>query len=398
MKVLVLNCGSSSVKYKLIDGLNETDIASGVVEKIGSSEAIFGFHPQGGAKRKSTEAIPDHEIAVRRVLEELTHPERGVIKDIREVDAVGHRVVHGAERFYKSTLISEAVKDQLEECSAMAPLHNPANLVGIQVTEKLLPGVPQVGVFDTAFHHTLPPHAYLYGLPMELYRKHGIRKYGFHGTSHSYVACRAAEILDRPLTDLKLITVHLGNGSSIAAVDCGKSVDTSMGYTPLEGLIMGTRCGDMDPALVPLLMQRENLDITGVNNLMNKKSGLLGLSGISNDCRDIHNAIAEGNEQADLAISTFAYRVKKYIGSYMAAMNGVDAIIFTAGIGEHDDVIRERALSQMEWFGIELDLQANKNHAGIISTGRVQVMVVPTNEELAITRETVRVIREELEG
>lgn len=395
MKVLVLNCGSSSVKYQLIDGLTETDIASGVVEKIGSPEAIFGFQPAGGAKRKTTEAIPDHVTAVRRVLDELTHPERGVIASIAEVQAVGHRVVHGAERFVRSVRIDEAVKQQIDECSAIAPLHNPANLIGIQVTETLLPGVPQVAVFDTAFHHTLPPYAYLYGLPMDLYRKYGIRKYGFHGTSHAYVAERAAALLEKPIDAVKLITIHLGNGSSISAVDRGRSIDTSMGYTPLEGLIMGTRCGDLDPALVPIIMERENLDPAGVNNLMNKKSGLLGLSGVSNDCRDIHAAIDAGNEQADLAISAFAYRVKKYIGAYAAAMNGVDAIVFTAGIGERDEIIRARALRGLEWFGVELDEEANLRHAREISRGRVRVFVIPTNEELAITRETVRVLREQ---
>jgi acetate kinase len=394
MNILVLNCGSSSVKFKLIDARQERDIASGVVEKVGTDEAIYGYQPEGQKKMKSIRVIPNHETAISMILDSLTDQEHGVIKDASEIDAVGHRVVHGAEEFFSSTMITEQVKTQIDLCSAIAPLHNPANLAGIEVTEKLIPGVPMVAVFDTAFHHTMPKKAYLYGLPMEMYRKHGIRKYGFHGTSHAYVAMKTAEILDRPIEELKIITVHLGNGASIAAVDCGKSVDTSMGYTPLEGLIMGTRCGDMDPALVPIIMQREQLDIVGINNMMNKQSGLKGLSGVSNDCRDIHEAIAAGNEDANTAIDAFAYRVKKYVGSYIAAMNGVDAIVFTAGIGERDEVIRERAMMNMEWFGIEFDQEANLRHEQNLSTGKVKVMIVPTNEELAITRETVRIIDE----
>jgi len=394
MNVLVLNCGSSSVKFKLFDADTEKLVASGLVEKVGSEKAIFNYTPITGGKVAKTLPVKDHEEAIRLVCDILVDPEVGVIESLTQIDACGHRVVHGAEVFKDSVRIDDAVKAQIRKCCEIAPLHNPANLTGIEITEKLLPGVPNVAVFDTAFHATLPRHAFLYGLPMYLYETHGIRKYGFHGTSHRFVARKAAELVGESLEKLRVITIHLGNGSSIAAVRHGKSIDTSMGYTPLEGLVMGTRSGDLDPALVQVIMQKEKLDADGAVNLLNKKSGLLGLSGVSNDVREIVEAMKAGNERAADAIHAFCYRVKKYVGAYIAALNGVDVIVFTAGIGENSSLIRAGILSEMEGLGVTLDPEANERNAPLISTGPVKVMVVPTNEELEITRDTAKVLKQ----
>ncbi len=396
MKVLVINSGSSSIKYQLFDMTTEEVMAKGLVERIGIANSRLNHYPQNKEKVVIEQDIPDHEVGLKLVLDALVHPEHGVIKDLKEISAVGHRIVHGGEKFASSVLITDEVIKAVEECISLAPLHNPPNLLGIKAMQKLLPGVPQVGVFDTAFHQTMPPHAYIYGIPYEYYEKYRIRRYGFHGTSHYYVANRAAEILGKSVEELKIVTCHLGNGSSIAAVDKGKSIDTSLGFGTVAGVIMGTRCGDLDPAIVLFLMEKDNLSTAKMQEILYKKSGFLGVSGISNDLRDVEEAAQQGNERANLALDIFAYGIKKYIGAYAAAMGGLDAVVFTAGIGENSDVVRERVCQGLEFLGIKIDPEKNKvrGKEAIISTddSKVKVMVIPTNEELVIARDTKRIV------
>lgn len=397
MKVLVINCGSSSLKYQLINMENETSLATGLVERIGIEGSKLTQKVDGRDKYALTVPMKNHKEAISHVINTLLDEVQGVIKSADEISAVGHRVVHGGEKYSASVIITDEVMKDLEEFSQLAPLHNPPNIIGINACKELMPSTPMVAVFDTAFHQTMPEKAFLYGLPYELYKENHIRKYGFHGTSHKYVSQRAAEILGKDLKELKLVTCHLGNGSSVAAVDGGLSVDTSMGFTPLEGLLMGTRCGDIDPAIIPYLMDVKGYSYDEVNNIMNKKSGVLGISGVSSDFRDIENAAAEGNERAKLALDVFHYRVKKYIGYFMAAMNGVDAIIFTAGLGENGAETREEIIAGLEWFGIKLDKEKNKvrGQERIISTddAKVKIIVIPTNEELMIARDTVTLVK-----
>lgn len=389
MKVLVLNCGSSSLKYQLIDMTGENVLASGLCERIGIDGKI---KHKGKQKYESDVTMNDHTSAIQLVIDTLLNCEYGVISDIKEVNAVGHRVVHGGEFFTKSAIVTEEVLKAIEECISLAPLHNPANLMGIKACEKIMPNVPQVVVFDTAFHQTMPEKAFLYGIPYELYEKHKIRRYGFHGTSHKYVSQKAAELLQKDIADLKIITCHLGNGGSVAAIDGGKSVDTSMGFTPLEGLIMGTRCGDIDPAVVSFIMEKEGLSGAEVNDLMNKKSGVLGLSGVSSDFRDIEDAARDGNKRAQIALDAFHYRVAKYVGEYTSSLNGVDAIVFTAGLGENSKDSRQEICNYLKWLGIELDNDKNslRGQEVVITTpnSKVKVLVIPTNEELVIARDT----------
>lgn len=397
MKILVINCGSSSLKYQLIDSDTEAVLAKGLCERIGIDGSNIAHQPAGGEKVKEMADMPDHTAAVKLVIEKLTDEKVGVIGSLSEIDAVGHRVVHGGENFSGSVLVDEEVIKGIEACSDLAPLHNPANLIGIRSCQEIMPGVPMAVVFDTAFHQTMPEEAYLYGLPYEYYEKYKVRRYGFHGTSHSFVSKKAAELAGKPYEDLKIIVCHLGNGASLSAVDHGKSVDTSMGLTPLEGLIMGTRSGDMDPAIMEYIAKKENLDIAGVMNVLNKKSGVLGISGVSSDFRDIENAANEGNERAAKALKTFNYRVIKYIGAYAAAMNGVDIIAFTAGLGENDKNMRKAVCEHLSYLGVKIDDKANdvRGVDRIISTpdSAVQVMIVPTNEELAIARETLALVK-----
>ena len=395
MKVLVINCGSSSLKFQLIDSETEQVLAKGLCERIGIDGRLT-YSPAGGSKHVFEDPLPNHTVAVSSVLAKLTDPEIGVIKSLSEIGAVGHRIVHGGEKFAKSTLLTEEAIKEVEACSELAPLHNPANIIGIRACQELMPGVPMVGVFDTAFHQTMPPKAFLYSLPYEYYTKYGIRRYGFHGTSHSYVSKRAAEILGKDVKDLKIIVCHLGNGASLCAVDHGKSVDTSMGFTPLEGVTMGTRSGGLDPAIIEYIAAKENLSLAQVLNVLNKKSGVQGISGVSSDFRDLEGAAHEGNERAQEALDGFTYRVAKFVGYYAAAMNGVDVICFTAGIGENDIAVRAEILSYLEFLGCKLDPEANncRGEEKIISTpdSKVIAMVVPTNEELAIARETVAIV------
>lgn len=395
MKVLVINCGSSSLKYQLIDSESEKALAVGLCERIGI-DGRLNHTPAGGEKVVIDAAMDTHEAAIKLVLEALTDKNHGVIKSLDEIGAVGHRVVHGGEKFASSTVITDEVMKAIEECNDLAPLHNPANLIGINACKRIMPNVPMVAVFDTAFHQTMPAKAYLYGLPYEYYEKYKVRRYGFHGTSHSYVASRAIEMAGLDRNNSKVIVCHLGNGASITAVLNGKSVDTSMGLTPLEGLIMGTRSGSIDPAIMEFIANKENKTIEDVMNILNKKSGVLGLSGVSSDFRDLEKAAEEGNERAKLAVEVFAYRVARYIGSYVAAMNGVDAIAFTAGLGENDKNVRINVSSYLEYLGIKIDLDKNniRGKESIISTAdsKVKVCVIPTNEELAIARETVALI------
>lgn len=392
MKVLVVNCGSSSVKYQFIDMKGEKVLCKGLAERIGIEGSRL-VHSVNADKHVIERNMKDHEEALKLVLDVLVDPEIGVIKSLSEIDAVGHRVVHGGEKFASSVLIDEEVLKVLEENVHLAPLHNPPNILGIKAIQKLLPNVPNVGVFDTAFHQSIPKKAYLYGLPYELYEKYRIRRYGFHGTSHRYVSKRAAEILGRDYYDFKVITCHLGNGASIAAIRHGKSIDTSMGFTPLEGLLMGTRCGDIDPAIVIYLQQNLGMSVDKVYDLLNKKSGVLGLTNnLSSDMRDIENAAANGNEFAQLALDIYVYRIVKYIGAYAAAMNGVDAIVFTAGVGENSPYVREKVCEYLGFLGVKIDRQLNnvKGVERIISTpdSKVAVLIVPTNEELIIARDT----------
>ena len=392
MNILVINCGSSSLKYQLINSDTEAVLAKGLCERIGIDGALT-YQPAGGEKEVTEIPMPTHSEAISAVIAALTDEKKGVVKSLSEIGAVGHRVVHGGEKFTSSCLINDETMAAIEECNDLAPLHNPANLIGIRACQKLMPGVPNVAVFDTAFHQTMPEVAYIYGIPYEYYEKNKVRRYGFHGTSHSYVSKRAAEMLGKKVEDLKIIVCHLGNGASICAVDHGKSVDTSMGLTPLEGLVMGTRSGDIDPAIIDFVGKKEGLDLDGMNNILNKKSGMLGISGVSSDGRDLGAAAAAGNERAKLALDVFDYDVIKYIGSYAAVMNGVDAICFTAGIGENNIEMRANVCSHLGYLGAKLDPEKNnvRGEERIISTddSKVKILLVPTNEELAIARETL---------
>lgn len=398
MKVLVLNCGSSSLKYQLIDMSNEEVLCIGLVERIGIEGSILKQEKDGvEGKLVIEQPMKNHQDAIKLVLDAVVHPEFGGVKEISEVEAVGHRVVHGGEKFAGSVVITPEVKAAIEECIDLAPLHNPANIMGIEACEAILPGVPMVAVFDTAFHQTMPESSFLYGLPYELYTKYGVRRYGFHGTSHKYVSNKAAEMLGKKPEEVKVITCHLGNGASVAAIDGGKCVDTSMGFTPLEGLIMGTRCGDIDAAILPFLMEKEGLDAKGLSNLMNKESGVYGMTGISSDFRDIEDAAAKRDKKAQIALESYAKKVKKYIGSYVAEMNGVDAVVFTAGVGENGIEMREEIASNMEFLGMKLDKEANKvrGKERVISTedSKVKILLIPTNEELVIARDTVSLVK-----
>ena len=398
MKILVLNCGSSSLKYQLIDMSNEEVLCVGLVERIGIEGSVLKQEKDGVEGKLIVEQpMKNHQDAIKLVLDAVVDPQYGGVKDIKEVEAVGHRVVHGGEKFAGSVLITDEVKAALEECIELAPLHNPANIMGIEACEAILPGVPMVGVFDTAFHQTMPKSSYLYGLPHELYTKYGVRRYGFHGTSHRYVSQRAAAMLGKNIEDCKIITCHLGNGASVAAIDGGKSVDTSMGFTPLEGLIMGTRCGDIDAAILPFLMEKEGLDAKGLSDLMNKKSGVYGMTAISSDFRDIEDAAAQNNELAQVALESYAKKVKKYIGSYAAEMNGVDAVVFTAGVGENGIDMRADIMANMDFLGMKLDEEANKvrGKERVISTedSKVKILLIPTNEELMIARDTLELVK-----
>ncbi|MCI8463565.1 MAG: acetate kinase [Lachnospiraceae bacterium] len=397
MKVLVINCGSSSLKFQLIDSQSEKCLAKGLCERIGIDGSMITYAPEGGDKEKTLTPMSDHTEAIRLVLEALTNPATGVVKNLDEIGAVGHRVVHGGEKFAESVIIDEEVLAAIRECSDLAPLHNPANLIGIDACRKLMPSTPMAAVFDTAFHQTMPEEAYMYGLPYEYYQKYKIRRYGFHGTSHSYVSKRAAEVLGKSYEDLKIIVCHLGNGASVSAVKNGRCVDTSMGLTPLEGLIMGTRSGDIDPAIIEFLAHKEGKDIDQIMNVLNKKSGVLGLSdNLSSDFRDLEDGYHAGNVHAVRTLKTFCYRVAKYVGAYTAAMNGVDVICFTAGVGENAGIVRTFVCEYLGYLGVELDQEANGRRGEdiVISTpdSRTTVMVIPTNEELAIARETVRLL------
>ncbi len=396
MKVLVINCGSSSLKYQLIDSESEKVLAKGLCERIGIDGRLT-YQPEGGEKEVTDTAMPTHKEAIQLVLDALVNEKTGAIASLKEIDAVGHRIVHGGEKFAGSAVINDEMIAAVEECSALAPLHNPANLIGIRACQDLMPGVPMVGVFDTAFHQTMPKKAYLYGLPRKYYTEYGVRKYGFHGTSHSFVSKEAAKFLGLDLNNSKIIVAHLGNGSSISAVLNGKSVDTSMGLTPLAGLVMGTRCGDIDPSIVEFIANKENKSVSEVLNILNKESGVFGLSdGLSSDFRDLGEGAANGNEAAQDALDVFAYRVAATIGSYVAAMNGVDAIAFTAGIGENDKDTRKAIVDYLGYLGVTLDEEKNglRGENVVISTedSKVKVAVIPTNEELMICRETVALV------
>lgn len=398
MKILVINCGSSSLKFQFIDSDTEQCIAKGLCERIGIDGSMITYSPAGGEKEKKVTPMPDHTEAFRLVLEALTNPATGVVKSLDEIGAVGHRLVHGGEKFAGSAIVTDEVVAAIEECNELAPLHNPANLIGINACKKLMPNTPMAGIFDTAFHQTMPEEAYLYGIPYEYYEKYRIRRYGFHGTSHSYVSRRAAEVLGKKYEDLKIIVCHLGNGASVSAVKGGKCVDTSMGLTPLEGLIMGTRCGDIDPAIIEFISHKENKNIDEIMAILNKKSGVLGLSNnLSSDFRDIEDAYLKGEKNAVTAMNAFVYRVAKYIGAYTAAMNGVDVICFTAGVGENGPIVRDLVCSKyLGYLGITLDQEANNKRGEDIAIttpdSRTAVMVIPTNEELAIARETYRLV------
>ena len=398
MNVLVINCGSSSLKFQLINSDSEAVLAKGLCERIGIDGRLT-YQPAGGEKEVNNLDMPTHTEAIQFVIDALTNDKTGVVKSLDEIGAVGHRLVHGGEKFASSVVITEEVKKAVEECNDLAPLHNPANLIGVNACEKLMPNTPMVAVFDTAFHQTMPEKAYMYGLPYEYYEKYKVRRYGFHGTSHSFVSKRAAELAGVPYDQTKTIVCHLGNGASVSAVLNGKSVDTSMGLTPLEGLVMGTRSGDIDPAILEFIAKKENLDIAGLMNMLNKQSGVFGLSnGVSSDFRDLTAAAAAGQKPAQIALDVFAYRVAKYIGAYTAAMNGVDNIVFTAGIGENVCVVREEVCSYLGFLGITIDKEANakRGEEVMISTpdSKVKVFVIPTNEELAIARETVALVKE----
>ena len=398
MNILVINCGSSSLKFQLINAETEKVLAKGLCERIGIDGRLT-YQPAGGEKEKSDLAMPTHTEAIQFVIDALTNEKTGVVKSLDEIGAVGHRLVHGGEKFASSVVITDEVKKAVEECNDLAPLHNPANLIGVAACEKLMPGTPMVAVFDTAFHQTMPEKAYMYGLPYEYYEKYKVRRYGFHGTSHSFVSKRAAEVMGKSYDEVKTIVCHLGNGSSVSAVLNGKCVDTSMRLTPLEGLVMGTRSGDIDPAIMEFIAKKENLDIEGVMEVLNKKSGVFGISGgLSSDFRDLTDAMNAGDKKAKIAMDVFSYRVAKYIGSYSAAMNGVDDIVFTAGIGENDDYVREEVCKYLGYLGVDFDSEVNKGLRGkeaeLTKEGsKVKVFVIPTNEELAIARETLALVK-----
>lgn len=396
MKVLVVNSGSSSIKYQLFNMTDESVLAKGLVERIGIPDSIINHYPSGKDPIITHQDIPDHKVGIKLMMDALLHPDYGVIKDISEIVAVGHRVVHAGEKFSGSVLLTDEIMDALKECIELAPLHNPPNILGIEVCKELMPGVPQVGVFDTAFHQTIPECAYLYGIPYKFYKKYKIRRYGFHGTSHKYVAQKAAEILEKPLEELKIITCHLGNGSSITAVKNGISIDTSLGFGTVAGIVMGTRCGDVDPAVIPFLMDKEKLSVEGINKIIYRESGLLGLSeGISSDNRDLGKKAKQGDERAIRALSILDYGIKKYIGAYAAAMGGVDVVVFTAGIGENAWKVRKGACEGLEFLGIKIDPDKNNssNKETIISEdgSKVKVMVIPTNEEWMIAKDTAEI-------
>ncbi|MDI6827115.1 MAG: acetate kinase [Armatimonadota bacterium] len=408
MLILVVNAGSSSLKYQLIDMSNEEVVAKGIVERIGeqgANGAGLTHEAKGKEKISIKTSVGDHMQAMRLVFDTLINEKTGSIKDISEIAAIGHRVVHGGETFFESVIIDDKVVDTIARLTQLAPLHNPPNLMGIEAAMRIAPNAPHVAVFDTAFHHTLPRHAYIYALPYEFYQKHGIRRYGFHGTSHKYVSARAAKILEaqgRDKESLKIITCHLGNGASMTAVVGGKSIDTSMGLTPVEGLVMGTRCGDIDPAIIPFLQKELGYSADDIDNIINKKSGLLGISGVSNDMRDIVSEAQAGHKRSQLALDVFCYRIRKYIGAYAAAMGGLDAIVFTAGIGEHTPIVRARVCEGLEFLGIEIDAEKNEACHGECDiskeTAKTRVLVIPTNEEIAIARETARVVTGESEN
>lgn len=395
MNVLVINCGSSSLKYQLINSDTEAVLAKGLCERIGIDGRLV-YQPTGGEKEVSDLAMPTHTEAIQFVINALTNEKTGVVKSLEEIDAVGHRLVHGGEKFACSVVINEEVLAAVEECNDLAPLHNPANLIGVRACQELMPGVPMVGVFDTAFHQTMPQEAYMYALPYRYYDEYKVRRYGFHGTSHSFVSKRMAEILEKPYDEVKTIVCHLGNGSSICAVKNGKSIDTSMGLTPLEGLAMGTRAGDVDAGALEYIAKKEGLDVAGLLNMLNKESGVYGLSQLSSDFRDLWDGADNGNKYAQVALDVFCYRVAKYVGAYAAAMNGVDAIAFTAGVGENDHGVREKVCSYLGYLGIEIDLEVNNCRGKEIEItkpgSKVKVWIVPTNEELAIARETVALV------
>jgi len=396
MKVLVVNSGSSSIKYQLFDMTDESVLAKGLVERISIPDSIINHYPSGREPVITRQDIPNHRVGIKLMMDALLHPDYGVIKDISEIVAVGHRVVHAGEKFSGSVLITDEVMDALKECIELAPLHNPPNILGIEVCKELMPGVPQVGVFDTAFHQSIPECAYLYGIPYKFYRKYKVRRYGFHGTSHKFVAQRAAEIIGKPLEELKIITCHLGNGSSITAVKNGVSIDTSLGFGTVAGIVMGTRCGDVDPAVIPFLMDKEKLNVEDINKIIYKESGFIGLSeGISSDNRDLGKKADQGDERAIRTISVFTYGIKKYIGAYAAAMGGVDAIVFTAGIGENSKEARAGACKGLEFLGVKIDPEKNKVRGKevIISNNdsKVKVIVIPTNEELMIAKDTAEI-------
>lgn len=398
MNILVINCGSSSLKFQLIDSETERQIAKGLCERIGIEGSQIVYQPAGGEKEETVTPMPDHTKAIELVLNALMNEKTGVVKSLDEIGAVGHRIVHGGEKFAASTIINDEVIEAIKACNDLAPLHNPANLIGIEACKKLMPATPMVGVFDTAFHQTMPKEAYLYGLPYEYYEKYQVRRYGFHGTSHSYVSKRTAEILGENYEDMKIIVCHLGNGASISAVKNGKCVDTSMGLTPLEGLIMGTRSGDIDPAIIEYIAHKENKTIDEMMTVLNKKSGVLGLSdNLSSDFRDLEKSYNAGEDRGLRTIQTFAYRVAKYIGAYTAAMNGVDAICFTAGVGENSPLVRKLACERLEYLGITLDEEKNDKRGEELEISKpdskVKVLVVPTNEELTIARETVALVK-----
>ena len=397
MNVLVINCGSSSLKYQFINSDTEEVMAKGLCERIGIDGSQITYQPKDGDKEVTVTPMPDHTVAVQLVIDKLTNDKTGVVKALSDIDAVGHRIVHGGEKFASSVVINDEVMKAIEECNDLAPLHNPANLIGINACKKLMPNVPMVAVFDTAFHQTMPPKAYLYGIPYEYYEKYKVRRYGFHGTSHDFVSAEAAKFLGKDRKDLKIIVCHLGNGASISAVDHGKSVDTSMGLTPLDGLIMGTRSGSIDPAIVTFLSGKLGKSADEVLDILNKKSGVFGLSKVSSDFRDLEKAYTEGNELAKITLETFSYKVAKFIGSYAAAMNGVDVIAYTAGVGENTSIVRAMVGEYLEFLGTSIDPEKNKlrGETVVISKpgSKVVTMIVPTNEELAICRETVRLVK-----
>ncbi|HEX9916591.1 MAG TPA: acetate kinase [candidate division Zixibacteria bacterium] len=400
MKILVLNCGSSSVKYQLIDMDNDLVLAKGLVSRIGMSGAVLSHKPHDRNEVKISGEMLDHIVAVEHVIAILLSPNHGVIKDKSEISAVGHRVVHGGEKFPDSVFITPEVMLELRNCIDLAPLHNPHNIRGINACQRILPGVPQVAVFDTAFHQKMPPVAYIYGIPYVLYKRYGIRRYGFHGTSHFYVSQRTSQLMNKSIKELKIITCHLGNGASMAAVDQGISVDTTMGFTPLEGLLMGTRSGDLDPAIILHIMAREELSLHEANTLLNKHSGIQGISGISSDMRDIIEESSKGNAGAKLAFDIYCYRIRKYIGAYAATMGGLDVLVFTAGVGENAPLVRKASCENLEFLGVKIDSQKNDQmigKEGIISTddSRVKVLVIPTNEELVIAQDTERIVEEQ---